>query len=539
MPVRASQIRRERPFDKVLPTAYSRTKRSLSPEQFESQRSSVAHASEPTVVEPSSTTPALASVKERLTADEVIVLTVLAVSAFVMVLSELAMGIALPQVMDDMSITASTGQWLTTAYALTMAVVIPSTGFLMQRFTTRRLFAVSLVLFSVGTAVVAAAPVFEVLLGGRIIQALGTAILLPLLTTTAFQLAPPAHRGRIMAVTTAVTASAGAIGPAVAGIVIAQLSWRWIFLFVLPLALLALIIGGIKMRNFTTPVPVKIDLLSLLLAAVGFAAVLWGLSTTGESVGSASLTVSLIVLGVGLLVVAAFVVRQRFLQRKGAVLLDVRVYKARGFGLANVIFVLLVMTAFGVNVVLPLVFQNVLGLNAFETGLLLVPGGAAMAVTAALVGRLYEPMGPRVLVVFGALLTAAAWAVMSTVDTGTPIGEILALHVIISIGLAFMWTPIFTFAMAALPSDLLGHGSATLNTLQQLGGAAGIAVLIAVLTVVSGQHSDGGTTTETLTGMRAVFITSGIFMLNAAVLGLFLPRLQRNGRDAKIAEGQL
>ncbi|GAA5122656.1 DHA2 family efflux MFS transporter permease subunit [Alloalcanivorax gelatiniphagus] len=460
--------------------------------------------------------------RDRLAPDEVLVITVLAMSAFVMILSELALGVALPQVMADLDVTAVAGQWLTTGYALTMAVLIPASGFMMQRFTLRSLFFATMGLFTIGTVIAAAAPGFELLLLGRIVQALGTAILLPLLTTTAIRLAPEGRRGRLMAVTTAVPAFAGAISPAISGIVVAQLSWRWIFLIVLPLAVLALILGGWKMRNFDPVQPVSIDLVSLLLAAIGWGALLIGLSTIGESHGGASLLTAAVALVIGALGIAAFVARQWRLQQDGNAMLDMRVFVHREFSLSVGIFLAMVMTAFGLNIVFPLVLQNVLELGALETGLLLIPGGAAIAITAASVGRVYERVGPRLLVLSGAIIAGAGWALLCTVTPATPIGLILGLHLLISIGLAFMWTPLFTLAMGSLPRHLYPHGSAALNTLQQLGGAAGIAVLVTVLTLSSGPNAGGSG--MTLVGMRSAFIAALLLTLVSAVGAVLLPR---------------
>jgi DHA2 family lincomycin resistance protein-like MFS transporter len=461
-------------------------------------------------------------VRDRLAPDEVLVMTVLAVSAFVMVISELAMGVALPQVMADLRVTAGAGQWLTTGYALTMAVVIPASGFLMQRFTLRTIFFSTMGLFTLGTAIAAFAPGFELLLAGRIVQALGTAVLLPLLTTTAIRLAPEGRRGRLMAVTTAVPAFAGAISPAISGIVVAQLSWRWIFLIVLPLAVLALLLGGWKMRNLDATRAVKIDIVSLLLAALGFGALVYGLSTIGESHGGASLLTAAIALAVGAAGIVAFVARQWRLQRDDNAMLDMRVFTYRNFSLPAGIFVAMVMTSFGLNVVFPLVLQSVLGLGPLETGLLLIPGGAAIVITAALVGRIYERVGPRLLVLSGAIMAAAGWSLLKTITGDSPFGVILGMHLLISVGHAFMWTPLFTLAMGSLPRYLYPHGSAALNTLQQLGGAVGIAVLVTVLSLISGAQTSGPSIS--LEGMRGMFAAALLLTLVSAVGALFLPR---------------
>ena len=460
--------------------------------------------------------------RDRLSPNEVVVITVLSLSAFVMILSELAMGVALPQVMEELDVTAGVGQWLTTAYALTMAVVIPASGFLMQRFTLRTLFFATMTLFTLGTAIAAAAPGFELLLTGRIIQALGTAVLLPLLTTTAIRLAPAGRLGQMMAVTTAVPAFAGAISPAISGILVAQLNWRWIFIVVLPLAIVALVLGGWKIRNLGATKAAKIDIVSLVFAAIGFGALIYGLSTIGESHGGSSLLTAGAALVVGVLGTVAFVGRQRRLQRHGNAVLDMRVFAHRGFSLSAGIFIAMVMTAFGLNIVFPLVLQNVLGLGALETGLLLIPGGAAIAITATLVGRVYERVGPRLLVVSGAVMSAVGWALLTFITTDTPFVLVLAMHLLISIGLAFMWTPLFTLAMGSLPSNLYPHGSAALNTLQQLGGAAGIAVLVTVLTLFSA--ADAGSAGTSLEGMQATFIAALLLTLISGVGAIFLPR---------------
>ncbi|MCI2238574.1 DHA2 family efflux MFS transporter permease subunit [Paenibacillus sp. TRM 82003] len=462
--------------------------------------------------------------KTHLEPGEVVVIAVLAVSAFIVIFNEMVMGVALPQVMAELGITAATGQWLTTAYALTMAVIIPATGFLMQRFNMRPLFVATMALFTVGTAIAAVAPTFEVLLTGRIVQAAGTATLAPLMMATTFRLAPEGRRGSLMALTTAVGAVAPAIGPAISGLIVANLSWRWIFILVLPLALIALVVGGILMRNLTTPVPSSIDATSLILAAIGFGALVFGLASAHDTSGGHLPTSSLLAVVLGLAGIAAFVLRQRRLQRRDAALLDMRIFTHRGFTLASIVVLFLVSTAFGVGVLLPLVLQDVLGLGVLETGLLLVPGGAAIAIVSAIVGRLYEKTGPRTLVIIGALIDVAALWFMSTATPERPVAVILLTHLAICTGQAFMWTALFTLALASLPENLYGHGSAALNTLQQLGGAIGVAVLITVLTITSdagdpAANAGGGS----LAGVQGAFTAAAVIAAAAVIGALFLP----------------
>jgi DHA2 family lincomycin resistance protein-like MFS transporter len=461
---------------------------------------------------------------KRLSPGEILTVSVLAFSAFVAVLSEMVIGVALPQLMDDLDITATTGQWLTTGYALTLAVIIPTTGYIMQRFQLRTIFIASVGLFSFGTAISAAAPGFELLLTGRIVQALGTAVLVPLLLTTSIGLAAPSRRGRMMALVTAVTAVAPAVGPAFSGIVMSQLSWRWLFIIILPLTLLALIIGAIKMPNLTTPRRTRFDTVSLVLSASGFGALVYGLASAGESTGGRLSTAFWVAVPVGVVGIAAFVWRQLRLQRRDAAVLDMRIFTHPAFARPVIVFVFLVVGAFSLSTLLPLMLQESLGLGSLETGLLMVPGGATIAVVSVLVGRYYDHIGARRLAIPGALVVTAGWWFMTTFTEDTSMWVALATYVFICAGQGCAWVAIFTLSLGSLPSALAPHGSAALNTIQQLFGAAGLALLIAVLS-----SNAGGTDAASIAdGARAAFTVGAVIAGVALVAAFFLPRHTRN-----------
>jgi DHA2 family lincomycin resistance protein-like MFS transporter len=208
----------------------------------------------------------------RLAPGSALIIGLLMASTFVVLLNEMLLGVALPTLITDLGITPTTGQWLTTGYLLTLAVLIPATGFVMRRWHLRTIFLGAMALFVVGTAVAATAPGFGILFAGRIVQAAGTAVFMPLLMTTTMRLVPAARRGQMMAIVTAVPAVAPAVGPAVSGLVLSALSWRWLFILVLPFALFSLAMGAWKLRNITTPEPVSLDVPSLGLSAIGFGA---------------------------------------------------------------------------------------------------------------------------------------------------------------------------------------------------------------------------------------------------------------------------
>src|ERR671914_2422061 len=189
----------------------------------------------------------------QLSARDRTVIAVLLVSTFVVILNETIMSVALPVLMTDLRVSASVGQWLTAGFLLTMSVVIPITGFLIRRFRTRSLFGAAMGLFSTGTLLAAVAPGFPVLLAARVVQAGGTAIMMPLLMTTVMTLVPPARRGVMMGNISIVIAVAPAIGPAVSGLVLSLFGWRAMFWLVLPIALVSLAVGLRRITDVGEP----------------------------------------------------------------------------------------------------------------------------------------------------------------------------------------------------------------------------------------------------------------------------------------------
>jgi DHA2 family lincomycin resistance protein-like MFS transporter len=467
---------------------------------------------------------------DTLTSTQLVTIVVLAAAAFVALVSELVMGVALPTIMAELDVSASTGQWLTTGYALTLAVVIPTTGYILRRFRLRQIFVASTGLFTLGTLVAALAPGFAVLLTGRIVQALGTGVLVPLLITTTFGMVAPARRGQMMAMVTAVTSVAPALAPAFSGLVMEQLSWRWLFIIVLPAALVALITGALKIPNPEASSHSTFDVLSFGLSAMGFGALVYGLSAAGEGAGPGIPAAFWVAVPLGLAGIAALVWRQLVLQRTGSPMLDMRIFTRPAFTASIVQFGLLVVGAFSTSVLLPLVLQESLGLGVLETGLFMAPGGATIVLVSIIAGRLYQRVGARNLMVTGAVVVAAGWWTLSTVDQTTSVGTVLATYLAICGGQALAWTPIFTLSLGSLPDELHAHGSAALNTVQQLFGAAGLAVLVAVFTI----NAPGTDPASVAAGGQAAFSAGGVVAVLVIIAALFAPSRAR--QSTSVAE---
>ncbi|GAA0841997.1 DHA2 family efflux MFS transporter permease subunit [Streptosporangium amethystogenes] len=457
----------------------------------------------------------------------------LVASAFVMILNETVLSVALRDLSVDLGVATTTAQWLTSGFLLTMAVVIPTTGFLLERFTPRQIFLVSLTLFSAGTLISALAPGFAVLLAGRVVQACGTAVMLPMLMTTVMRLVPVSKRGATMGTITIVIAVAPAIGPTVGGAVLSSLGWRWMFWLVLPLSLLALAFGAVRMRLGGETRTVPLDVLSVPLSAVGFGGILYGLSSVGES-GGGHLVAPWIPIAVGAVALAGFVVRQLRLQRQDRALLDLRPLTHRAFVVALTLSALLFMCLLAVSaILLPLYLQTVLRTSTFVSGLAVLPGGLVLGLLGRPVGQLFDRFGARPLVIPGALATAVALWLFTALGPDSPLALVIGIHVLLMAGLGAMMTPLMTESLGALPEHLYSHGSAILSTLQQVAGAFGTAMFVTVASLGT-THASGA---PDAAGLHTAFVVAGVLGVLVFVTALFVRRPRSvpqaaAGRDA-------
>lgn len=476
----------------------------------------------------SSVTPALRPEESR-------VIWLLLAAAFVAILNETTMGVAIPHLITDLGITALAAQWLTTAFMLTMAVVIPITGFLLRRFTTRTMFVAAMGLFSAGTLIAFLAPGFPVLLVARVVQASGTAIMMPLLMTTLMTVVPAAIRGRMMGRVSIVISLAPAIGPTVAGAILDNFEWRWIFGMVLPIALVALVVGARWIHNLGETTHAPIDVPSVILSAFGFGGIVFGLSQLGAgghgggaaaaAATATSTTTLIIALSVGVMALGLFGWRQVLLQRNDDALLDLRVFRSANFSLSIAQMAIMSMAFFGAITVVPLYVQNVLQVNPLMTGLIVLPGALAMGLLGPVIGRVYDRWGTTVLLVPGAVITSALLWFYTTFTIETPVPVIAVAQTVLSIGLAMSFTPLFTASLASLQPRFYSYGSAVVGTVQQVAGAAGIALMFGVMATATATAAESGVgdLEAQAAGTHAAFLIAAILSLPLLV-GAFLVR---------------
>jgi DHA2 family lincomycin resistance protein-like MFS transporter len=458
---------------------------------------------------------------ERLSKQNFTTIAVLIVSSFVVILNETIMNVALPVLMNEFNVTADAIQWLSTIFMLTMAVVIPMTGFLLQRMSIHKVFILAMGLFTVGTILAAAAPGLTVLLVARVIQASGTAIMMPLLMTTILHLVPPARRGVLMGNVSIVISVAPAIGPTLSGLILQYLSWRFMFIVIVPIAVVALLVGSPRLPRDVEGVSTPLSVPSLILAIPGFGGLVYALS--GLSAGVTPLNLGILIGAV--LCLLAFVFLQLNLQKEDKALLDLRPLGYKSFSLSLVLMMFSMIALFGVIILLPMFFTNVLGIETLTTGLIMLPGGLLMGILAPMVGKLYDKVGARPLIVPGALvLLASLLGYAMILDADTPIWLLVVLHLVMSLGLAFIFTPAFTTALNPLPHHLHSHGSALLSTLQQLAGAMGTALLVGVVASATAAKIAAGTDelTAMVEGFQPGFLIGAACSVGIVVIGFLL-----------------
>ncbi|MBF6171218.1 MDR family MFS transporter [Nocardia blacklockiae] len=449
------------------------------------------------------------------------VVRLLVLATFTVILNETIMINAIPRLMSDLEVSERSAQWVSTAFMLTMAAVIPVTGWFLQRVTTRRAYAIAMGVFLAGTALSAVAPSFEVLLLGRIVQAGGTAVMMPLLMTTLMTVVPEHDRGRVMGNVTLAISVAPAMGPVISGLVLQIASWRWLFVLVLPIAGAVTWFGLRKLENVGEPETGAIDWFSVALSALGFGGLVYGLSRfETHNVATPALIVA-----AGLAVVALFVLRQVRLQRTGGPLLDMRVLRSGTYAKALTLMSVAFLAMLGSMILLPLYLQNLRGLSPLQTGLLVMPGGLAMGLLGPSIGRLYDRFGGRVLVIPGSVGVAAALAGFTQISLTMPYWALLGLHILLMVSLAAAFTPVFTLGLGALPAHLYSHGSSMLGTLQQVAAALGTALVVTIMSARSTALVASGTEpiTAHLDGMKLAFAVSAALALIVVVMAVLLP----------------
>jgi MFS transporter, DHA2 family, lincomycin resistance protein len=461
------------------------------------------------------------------------ILASLLICGFVGMFSETALNIAMTNLMEVFQISAATAQWLTTGFLLTLGVLMPMSGLLLQMFTTRQLFTGSLISLIVGTLIAALAFNFEMLMFARVLQAVGMGLLLPLMFNTILVIYPPEKRGAAMGFVGLVIMFAPATGPTVGGLLIEYLTWHYIFWLSLPLLVIGLLIGLKYLENVTDVTKPPIDLLSVLLSTIGFGGVVFGFSKAGEGTEGWSSMVVVTSIVVGLVALVLFIVRQNFMNDP-MINLSVFKYPMYVVGLLLVLSCMLIIMSS--MIILPMFLQTGTGLSVFITGLMLLPGSALNGILSPHVGRLFDRYGPKWLVIPGLVIVAVMLWFFTNISPVSTVVFIVALHIGLMVGIAMIWMPAQTNGLNQLPPKLYPHGIAVMNTLQQVVGAIGTAVAISILTGGMEKYLNGSSAPSKQTeianamtsGSQNVFLFTMMIALISMIMAFFIRRVVVN-----------
>ena len=471
------------------------------------------------------------------------ILTVILLGSFVAILNQTLMNVALPEMMVDLDISPNTAQWLTTGYMLVNGVLIPVTAFLIERFTTRQLFLSAMALFSIGTVICAVAPDFLMLLIGRIIQAAGAGILMPLLMIVILTIFPIAKRGQAMGLIGLAMTFAPAIGPTLSGWIVQNYSWRVLFYIVLPIAIIDLILAFFLLKNVTKQTYPSIDVIGIILSTLGFGGILYGFSSAG-STGWDSLEV-ITSLVIGVITLGLFIWRQMTVHHP---MLEFRVFKYNMFTLTTIINVIITMAMFAGMILVPIYLQTIRGFTPLESGLLLLPGAILMGIMSPITGWIFDRIGARWLSVIGLAITTVTTWEFSQLTDATTYNTLLIVYSARMFGMSMLMMPIMTAGLNQLPQRLNSHGTAMSNTFKQISGAIGTAFLVTVMTSQTAKHTTemataSGVTPDakekmahivkeaTIQGINDAFIVATGLSILALILAFFIKRVQPAEED--------
>ncbi|KRN93720.1 MDR family MFS transporter [Pediococcus stilesii] len=469
-----------------------------------------------------------------------LLILVLLIGTFCTVLNQTILTTAFPTLMNAFDISTSTVQWLTTGFLMVNGIMIPISAWLTSRVPSKRLYLSAMFIFLIGTILCYTAPSFQVLLAGRLIQALGVGVTMPLLQTLMLTIFPANQRGSAMGLAGLVIGVAPAIGPTLSGWIIDNYKWRTLFGMIIPIVIFVLLAGFLFMKDVLKTDQKKLDWISAALSTIGFGSLLFGFSEVGDKGWGDSLVVTTLI--VGIIFVILFGLRQ--LRSKNP-FLDLHVLKIPEFSISAALSSVSMIAMVGAEMVLPLYIQTVRGETAFHSGLTLLPGALMMGVLSPITGRLFDKIGARRLAVTGMFLLTAGTIPFAFITTTTPMIYIIVLYAVRMAGIAMTMMPVTTSGMNSLSFDKMGHGTAVNNTLRQVASSVGTAILVSVLTNVTKNQMPGKhlLTTEplayknqaldaTVAGYHATFWIAIAFSALGLLIAFFVST--RAGGSAKV-----
>lgn len=416
-----------------------------------------------------------------------IVAIVVMFGAFMSILDQTIVNIALPQLQHTFRADLSSVQWVLTAYILTQGIMTPTTAFFVARLGTRRFYILALALFTVGSVLCGLAPSLPLLIVFRLFQAIGGASLFPLATTMLYQEFPVSQRGLASGLLAIAALLGPAIGPTLGGYFIAYLNWSWIFFINLPVGVLGVVLALLLLRPGQPVSSARFDVFGFGLSAFGLSAILFAFSSS-QGLGWTSLPVLVALVSGGLALAGFALVEWSRAHAHRQVLVELSLFANKPFLVSSLANMLITFAFFGSLFLFPIYLQNLRGLNAFQTGLFLLPQAGASLVAALLGGRLVDRFGVRVVVLPGLVLLALSFWQLTPISLTTSYVWLQVLFLLRGIGLGLIVQPMTVSALSTVPAKLTAQATSLFSVIRFISTSLGIAVLATLVQAQTVAH---------------------------------------------------
>ncbi|MBS7576130.1 MULTISPECIES: DHA2 family efflux MFS transporter permease subunit [unclassified Enterococcus] len=433
---------------------------------------------------------------------------ILLIMSFTATLNQTLMVTALPLMMNTLNVNLNTVQWLTTGYVLTLGIITPISALLFEKIGNRALFLSSTFLFLIGTIIGSVSNTFSLVLVARIIQAASGGIIVTFTQILLLKLFPVSKRGIVIGYINLVISAAPAIGPTLSGFILNKFNWHTLFSMTLPVTILIIILGFFFLPNYSEVKDIKIDILSITSSILGF-----GLLLSSFSFFLTNPLLALILLIIGLIISTYFVMRQ--LNPNISPLLNIRLLNNRSFRNMTISIMIIFGILMGTETILPLFTENVLGLSALDTGLLMLPGAAIMSLLSPFIGKMYDKYGMKWISVLGIILVIASCFPMMDMSKGTSVTSIIIVFTFRMLGLGLLMTVMTSEAFKQVSQNQVNHATALNNTLRQVGASFFNTLMIGISSVPI----------NFVDGVRWAF--GGTLLLTLIIAGILLNYFQK------------
>ncbi|MGO9028330.1 MAG: MDR family MFS transporter [Acidimicrobiales bacterium] len=453
----------------------------------------------------------------RIHVSQKIAVSVVFVAAMFMTIMDITIvNVALPSIGRQFHEGTASLDSIVIGFLVSLAVFIPAAGWMGDRFGMKRILLLAIFLFTGASVLCGTADSLSQLVTFRVIQGVGGGMLTPVGMAMLFRTFPPAERVRASSILTVPTAVAPAVGPVLGGLLVTQLSWRWVFFVNLPFGILAVLFGLLCLEEQREPVKGRFDIPGFVLSGGGFALLMYGISDAPDKGWGSPVILGAIALGAVMIAAMIFVEL-----RTTAPLLHIRLFTNRLFRSTSLVLVLSVAAFLGVLFVVPLFFQLALGLSALQSGLNTFPEAIGIMIGAQFASRFFYPrFGPRRLMSIGLVGVAVSIGLMSQIGFGTDLWWMRLLMLAMGLSMSQVFISSQAASFATISHAETAQASSLFNSQRQLGSAVGVAILTTVLTLVGTEHGVAGHLTPDLAGYHAAFLTAAGIALIGSVVAL-------------------